>query len=58
MSETARKFLTVKEVARLLAYHPETIKRWVRDGKIVFQQAGHYGHLRIKWPLEKPGADR
>jgi excisionase family DNA binding protein len=48
------KFLTVKQVAELLGFHPETIKRWAREGKIVYQQAGHYGHIRIKWPLEKP----
>ena len=47
------KYLTVKEVASLLGFHPETIKRWAREGKISVLQIGHYGHLRIKWPLEK-----
>ena len=48
-------YLSVKQVAQLLGFHPETIKRWARDGKIEVQQAGHYGHIRIKWPLAKPG---
>jgi excisionase family DNA binding protein len=46
-------FLTVKEVADILGFHPETIKRWARDGKIDYEQAGHYGHLRIFWPLRR-----
>src|SRR4030042_1317470 len=49
------QYLSVKEVAALLGFHPETIKRWARGGKIEFQQAGHYGHIRVKWPLERPG---
>jgi excisionase family DNA binding protein len=48
------RYLTVKQVAELLGFHPETIKRWARDGKIEVHQSGHYGHLRIRWPLEKP----
>jgi len=48
------QYLSVKQVAQLLGFHPETIKRWARDGKIEIQQAGHYGHIRVKWPLEKP----
>ena len=47
-------YLNVKQVAELLGFHPETIKRWARDGKIEVQQAGHYGHIRVKWPLVKP----
>jgi excisionase family DNA binding protein len=47
------QFMTVKEVAGILGFHPETIKRWARDGKIEYEQAGHYGHLRIAWPLRK-----
>jgi excisionase family DNA binding protein len=50
------RYLSVKQVAELLGFHPETIKRWARDGKIEVQQAGHYGHIRVKWPLVKPGA--
>jgi excisionase family DNA binding protein len=49
------QYLSVKRVAELLGFHPETIKRWARDGKIEIQQAGHYGQIRVKWPLEKPG---
>ena len=48
-------YLSVKQAAELLGFHPETIKRWARDGKIEVQQAGHYGHIRVKWPLVKPG---
>ena len=47
-------YLSVKQVAELLGFHPETIKRWARDGKIEVQQAGHYGQIRVKWPLVKP----
>jgi excisionase family DNA binding protein len=47
------QFLTVKQVAHILGFHPETIKRWARDGKIDYEQAGHYGHIRIAWPLRK-----
>jgi excisionase family DNA binding protein len=46
------RYLSIKEVAKLLGFHPETIKRWARDGKIKVQQVGHYGHIRVKWPLE------
>ncbi len=46
------RYLTIKEVAKLLGFHPETIKRWARDGKIKVHQVGHYGHIRVKWPLE------
>jgi excisionase family DNA binding protein len=49
------QYLSVKQVAALLGFHPETIKRWARDGKIEVQQTGHYGHIRIKWPIGKPG---
>jgi excisionase family DNA binding protein len=49
------KYLRVKKVAALLGVHPATVKRWVQDGKIEVQQVGHYGHIRVKWPLQKPG---
>jgi len=49
------QYLSIKQVAALLGFHPETIKRWAREGKIEVQQAGHYGHIRVKWPLAKPG---
>ena len=48
------RYLSVKEVAQILGFHPETIKRWARDGKIEVAQAGHYGRIRVKWPLVKP----
>ena len=50
-----QQYLSVKQVAELLGFHPETMKRWARDGKIEVQQTGHYGHIRVKWPLKKPG---
>ncbi len=46
------RYFTIKEVAKFLGFHPETIKRWARDGKIKVHQVGHYGHIRVKWPLE------
>jgi excisionase family DNA binding protein len=54
MQKDSFQYLSVKKVAELLGFHPETIKRWARDGKIEVQQTGRHGHIRIKWPLEKP----
>jgi excisionase family DNA binding protein len=42
------EFLTVKDFARCLKVHPQTVRRWLRDGKIKnYLQYGHYGHYRI-----------
>jgi excisionase family DNA binding protein len=42
-------YLTVKEFARCLKVHPQTVRRWLRDGKIKdYLQYGHYGHYRIR----------
>ena len=40
---TVNKILTVKEVAEKLNFHPETIREWVRQGKL---------------PMIKPGCGR
>ena len=34
MTEEPRKLMTVQAVADYLAVHPETIRRWIRDGRL------------------------
>ena len=34
MAEEPRKLLTVFDVADRLQVHPETIRRWIRDGRL------------------------
>ena len=34
-SEDPRKLLTVQAVADDLYVHPETVRRWLRDGRLV-----------------------
>lgn len=41
-------YLTVREFALCVGVHPQTVRRWLRDGKIKgYLQYGHYGHYRI-----------
>jgi len=35
MAEDPRKLLTVQAVADYLGVHPETVRRWLRDGRLV-----------------------
>jgi excisionase family DNA binding protein len=35
MTEEARKLMTVQVVADYLGVHPETVRRWLRDGRLV-----------------------
>jgi excisionase family DNA binding protein len=43
-------FLTVKELAAIKRVHPETVKRWCRQGLIPAERtAGQRGHWRIKY---------
>lgn len=41
-------FLTVREAAKLIRHHPETVRRWARSGKI---EAAYVGN-KILIPLE------
>jgi excisionase family DNA binding protein len=46
--QSREEYLTVREFAASLGVHPQTVRRWLRDGKIKnFLQYGHYGHYRI-----------
>jgi excisionase family DNA binding protein len=46
MTHEDLKTLTVEEVAELMGVHPETVRRWVRDGRL---QAMRWGdRLRFK----------
>lgn len=48
LSPYSREFLSVGQVAKLLGVHPQTVRRWLRDGLIKnFIQYGHYGHYKI-----------
>jgi len=35
------KIYTVPEAAKLLGIHPETVKRYIREGKIKARKIGH-----------------
>lgn len=44
-----RKLYTVKEVADELRVHEETVRRWIRDGKMAaVRMGGSRGGFRIK----------
>jgi excisionase family DNA binding protein len=49
MSEPSGRhaLLTVKEYADLMRVHPETVKRWIRDGHIKAERTCRRGHWRI-----------
>lgn len=42
------KLLTVKEAAKLIRHHPETVRRWARSGKV---EAAYMGN-KILIPLD------
>ena len=50
MKKTERTFLTVAEAASEIGVHPETIRRWCRDGHIPALKfgTGRRGHWRIR----------
>ena len=35
MAEAPRKLMTVQVVADYLGVHPETVRRWLRDGRLI-----------------------
>jgi excisionase family DNA binding protein len=47
LSEPSASLLTVKEYAAAKRVHPETVKRWCRDGKLPAERVGRLGHWRI-----------
>jgi len=48
-SPQIEKILTVKEFASYIKVHPQTVRPWLRDGKLKdYLQYGHYGHYRIR----------
>ena len=48
MVETQDRWLTVDEAAAQIQVHPETIRRWLRDGKVVGVLISRAGGYRIR----------
>jgi excisionase family DNA binding protein len=50
MESVARKngMLTLKEVAQILHVHPNTLRRWVKDGRIQAYRIAPRGDRRFK----------
>jgi excisionase family DNA binding protein len=45
---SGKDFLSVKQFADLLGVHPQTVRRWLREGLIKnLIQYGNYGHYKI-----------
>lgn len=53
MSE--ERYVTVEEVAKRLALNPETIRRWLRDGKI---KGVRIGVRRAGWRIPMSEVER
>lgn len=53
-SKPQPKYLPPKEVARRLKVHQWTVYRWIREGKVAYQQVGgKAGSYRVEWPIRK-----
>jgi excisionase family DNA binding protein len=48
VTDTSEKMLTVKEVAGLLNIHPNTLRRWSEQGRIVTYKINPRGDRRFK----------
>jgi len=48
VADTNEKMLTVKEVASLLNIHPNTLRRWSEQGRIVTYKINSRGDRRFK----------
>lgn len=48
VTDTNDKMLTVKEVADLLNIHPNTLRRWSEQGRIVTYKINSRGDRRFK----------
>lgn len=47
-SRYSENFLSVGQFAKLIGVHPQTVRRWLREGLIKnFIQYGNYGHYKI-----------
>jgi excisionase family DNA binding protein len=44
----AEIWLTTQEAARYLRVHPETVRRWVREGALPAAKLGRRGGFRLK----------
>jgi excisionase family DNA binding protein len=50
----AIQFLSIREVATMLKVHPETLRRWDKEGKLKSVRIGERGHRKYsKVKIEK-----
>lgn len=42
------RLLSIKEAAAELGVHPETVRRWIREGSIPVERYGPHGMVRIR----------
>jgi excisionase family DNA binding protein len=55
MTETPDPLLTVQEVAQALRLHPETVRRWLADGRL---QGRRFASDRAGWRIPRAELDR
>jgi len=55
MAMTAEKWLTVQQVAELLQLHPETVREWLREGKL---EGVRLGERRTGWRIPESAVAR
>lgn len=48
MSDDTATVLTLKEYAAAMRVHPQTVRKWIRQGKIVPERIGTRGHWRFR----------
>src|SRR5262249_3493954 len=47
MGMTTETYYTVEEAAKLLQLHPQTLRRWIREGKLPAKRDGK--QVRLRW---------